>query len=88
LSLLQFWSSAISMVLASVFLAQRRMAQFSRVSLFASGAAVLVGAVLVVRFDAIALFGAIAIFSCIGVSYLAMEFLDDDFAHPAPSSGI
>jgi tetrahydromethanopterin S-methyltransferase subunit E len=48
----------------------------------------LVGAVLVVRFDAIALFGAIAIFSCIGVSYLAMEFLDEDFAHPAPSSGI
>ena len=74
------------MVLASVFLAQRRMAQFSKVSLIANGAAVLAGAVLVVKFDAIALFGTIAIFSCVGVSYLAMEFLDDDFAHSVPSS--
>jgi O-antigen/teichoic acid export membrane protein len=88
LSLLQFWSSAISMVLASVFLAQRRMGQFSKVSLVANGAAVLVGAVLVVKFDAIALFGTIAIFGCISVSYLAMEFMGDDFARSAPSSGI
>lgn len=86
LSLLQFWGSAIAMVLASVFLAQRRMDQFCKVSLIATVPALLVGAVLVVKFDAIALFGAITVFGCMGVAYLATEFLNDDFTHFAPSS--
>lgn len=88
LGLLQFWGTAISTVLASVFLAQGRMAQFSKVSLCASIAALLVGAALVVKFDAIALFGAIAVFGCIGAGYLATEFLDAGFARIAPSSRI
>jgi O-antigen/teichoic acid export membrane protein len=88
LSLLQFWGTAIAMVLGSAFLAQRRMGQFSKVSVIANSAALLVGAVLVVKFDAIALFGTITVFGCIGVSYLAMEFLDDGFVHSAPSSRV
>ena len=88
LGLLQFWGTAISTVLASVFLAQGRMAQFSKVSLFASSAALLVGAALVVKFDAIALFGAIAVSGCIGAGYLAAEFLDAGFARTAPPSRI
>src|SRR5262249_54721394 len=70
LSLLQFWNIAIAMVLASIFLAQRRMGQFSKVSIVSNGAALVVGAALLVKFDAIALFAAITVFGCIGVGYL------------------
>jgi O-antigen/teichoic acid export membrane protein len=84
LSLLQFWSIAISMVLASIFLAQRRMGQFSKVSMISNGAALLVGAALAIKFDAIALFAAITVFGCIGAGYLAREFLDDGFARSVP----
>jgi hypothetical protein len=72
------------MVLASIFLAQRRMEQFSKVMMVATGAALLVGAALVVKFDAITLLAAIAVFGCIGVGYLAWEFLDDGFVRSAP----
>jgi O-antigen/teichoic acid export membrane protein len=84
LSLLLFWSSVISMVLASVYLAQRKMSQFSKVSLIANGLAVAVGAALIFKFNAVAMFATIAIFSCISVGYLAKQFLDGSFANTAP----
>ena len=76
LGLLFFWSSVIAMILASMYLAQRKMDQFSKASLIANSLAVTVGAALVVRFDAIALFAAIALFNCISVGYLIKRCRD------------
>lgn len=66
-----FWCFAISVMIASIYLARRRMALFCTVSLSTNILGLAAGIASMEYFDAVGLFASIAISSCIGLCYLS-----------------
>jgi hypothetical protein len=65
------------MLLASLYLAQRRMSEYSSIMLLVNVLAVGLGVSLTLKFDAMAMFGSIAFLNCLAVGYLASRILND-----------